>query len=144
MDNRIVQTYSHKTVFAYYSRVCFLMMRPLNAPAFSRMYVGKPEPSHYEALTRHPFICYAIFGWCLQGELTFSPFTLPLCPPSLSLSPYLSRLLFALLLGQVLSLLLCGTGVTSQLLEQNHSLSVPTTQVTIATTDLYESCTTLY
>ncbi len=34
----------------------------------------------------------------------------------------------ALLLGQALSLLLCGTGVTAQLLEQDHSLSVPTTQ----------------
>jgi solute carrier family 35 protein F1/2 len=32
-------------------------------------------------------------------------------------------------LGQFLSLLLCGTGVTSQLLVSNHSLSIPTTQV---------------
>ena len=39
------------------------------------------------------------------------------------------RLLVALLLGQCLSLLLCGTGTTSQLLEAWYHLSVPTTQV---------------
>eukprot|EP00731_Ephydatia_muelleri_P032331 Em0023g838a len=39
------------------------------------------------------------------------------------------RLLVALLLGQCLSLLLCGTGTSSQLLEAWYHLSVPTTQV---------------
>lgn len=39
------------------------------------------------------------------------------------------RLLVTLLLGQLLSLLLCSTGVTSQLLVSRHSVAVPTTQV---------------
>lgn len=39
------------------------------------------------------------------------------------------RLLTALLLGQCLSVLLCGTGTTSQLLEAWYHISVPTTQV---------------
>ncbi len=38
------------------------------------------------------------------------------------------RLVMSLVLGQVLSLLLCGTGVTSQLLQTSHSIHVPTTQ----------------
>ena len=38
------------------------------------------------------------------------------------------RLLASLFLGQILSLLLCGTGVLSQMLETNHSITVPTTQ----------------
>lgn len=37
-------------------------------------------------------------------------------------------LLLALLLGQFLSVMLCGTGVTSQLLVSKHSVEVPTTQ----------------
>lgn len=44
---------------------------------------------------------------------------------------HLRRLLLALLLGQFLSLLLCGTGSTSQLLGSWYHLSVPTTQVFI-------------
>lgn len=38
------------------------------------------------------------------------------------------RLVLALLLGQWLSVLLCGTGVTSQLLVYRHSIAAPTTQ----------------
>jgi solute carrier family 35 protein F1/2 len=34
----------------------------------------------------------------------------------------------AIILGQFLSLLLCGTGVTSQLLETNFNIAVPTSQ----------------
>lgn len=34
----------------------------------------------------------------------------------------------AIILGQFLSLLLCGTGVTSQLLETSFNIAVPTTQ----------------
>lgn len=34
----------------------------------------------------------------------------------------------SLFLGQILSLLLCGMGVTSQLLQTTHSIHVPTTQ----------------
>ena len=41
------------------------------------------------------------------------------------------RLILALLLGQLLSLLLCGTGVTSQLLVTKYSVSAPTTQAFI-------------
>ena len=39
-----------------------------------------------------------------------------------------AKLVLAIILGQFLSLLLCGTGVTSQLLETNFSIAVPTTQ----------------
>ena len=43
---------------------------------------------------------------------------------------FLSRyLLFALFGGQVLSCLLCGTGVTSQALENFYGIAVPTTQL---------------
>ncbi|XP_064404936.1 solute carrier family 35 member F2-like isoform X2 [Halichondria panicea] len=38
------------------------------------------------------------------------------------------RLVMSLVLGQVLSLMLCGTGVTSQLLQSTHGIHVPTTQ----------------
>ncbi len=38
------------------------------------------------------------------------------------------RLVLALLLGQLLSVLLCGTGVTSELLVTRHAIAVPTTQ----------------
>lgn len=41
------------------------------------------------------------------------------------------KLLVALVLGQLLSTLLCGTGVTSQLLFSRHSIAVPTTQAFI-------------
>ena len=41
------------------------------------------------------------------------------------------HLMAALVLGQLLSLLLCGTGVTSQLLEDRHSIAVPTSQAFI-------------
>ena len=39
-----------------------------------------------------------------------------------------ATLVVAIILGQFLSLLLCGTGVTSQLLETNFNIAVPTTQ----------------
>ena len=39
-----------------------------------------------------------------------------------------TKLLAALVLGQALSALLCGTGVSSQLLFSKHSIEVPTTQ----------------
>ena len=41
------------------------------------------------------------------------------------------RLLVALVLGQFLSLMLCGTGLTSSLLEIRYSIAVPTTQAFI-------------
>ena len=55
---------------------------------------------------------------------------------SLSLSPHThilskAKLLVAVILGQFLSLLLCGTGVTSQLLETDFNIAVPTTQAFI-------------
>lgn len=43
-----------------------------------------------------------------------------------------TRLLIALFLGQFLSVLLCGTGVTSQLLVSRHDIAVPTTQTFIS------------
>lgn len=80
--------------------------------------------------------------------LSLHPPSLP--PPSLILSPPIlilslhhplysdpwvslrhTRLLIALVLGQFLSVLLCGTGVTSQLLASRHATSVPTTQTFI-------------
>ena len=39
-----------------------------------------------------------------------------------------ATLVMAIILGQFLSFLLCGTGVTSQLLETNFNIAVPTTQ----------------
>lgn len=54
------------------------------------------------------------------GEV-YEQFTMP---------SFLSRhLLFALFGGQVLSCLLCGTGVTSQALEDFYGIAVPTTQL---------------
>ena len=41
------------------------------------------------------------------------------------------RLLIALILGQFLSSMLCGTGVTSALLEKRYFISVPTSQAFI-------------
>lgn len=40
-----------------------------------------------------------------------------------------SNLIFALIGGQILSILLCGTGVTSQALENFYNIAVPTTQL---------------
>ena len=45
--------------------------------------------------------------------------------------PSYFRLVVALLLGQLLSVFLCATGTTSQLLEVKYSISVPTTQAFI-------------
>ena len=39
------------------------------------------------------------------------------------------KLIFALIGGQILSLLLCGTGTTSEALEQFSNITVPTTQL---------------
>ena len=41
------------------------------------------------------------------------------------------HLLVALVLGQFLSLMLCGTGLTSSLLEGRYSIAVPTSQAFI-------------
>ena len=51
-----------------------------------------------------------------------------LTPAFLLLYSRKATLVVAIILGQFLSLLLCGTGVTSQLLETNFSIAVPTTQ----------------
>ena len=40
-----------------------------------------------------------------------------------------SKVLVGVLGGQILSLLLCGTGVTSQALENFYNIAVPTTQL---------------
>ena len=42
---------------------------------------------------------------------------------------YVRNLLLALLGGQIISLLLCGTGVTSQALQYFYKISIPTTQL---------------
>lgn len=42
-----------------------------------------------------------------------------------------TKIVAAVIMGQVLSILLCGTGVTTQLLVSKHSTSVPTTQAFI-------------
>lgn len=59
-----------------------------------------------------------------------SPPILSLLPSPLSPPPLRNvRILITLILGQFLSFLLCGTGVTSQLLVTDYSVSVPTTQL---------------
>ena len=59
---------------------------------------------------------------------SLSPSPLPSPPPSLPPSLLSRFLLCSITLGQFLSLCLCGTGVTSELLEGKYDISVPTTQ----------------
>ncbi len=42
---------------------------------------------------------------------------------------FLRKLVFALIGGQILSIFLCGTGTTSEALEQFYSITAPTTQL---------------
>ena len=65
---------------------------------------------------------------CLTHAQTYTPMYTHVPPPPPPTHTH-RRLLVALLLGQCLSLLLCGTGTSSQLLEAWYHLSVPTTQV---------------
>ena len=115
---------------------CDMSNEPLPASSYTREILQRLKKSAWEqrlvfTVSHNRYSCIAApsnGAYCL---LFGSPCDLPPSLPSLlppSLLPTSRYVLGAVVLGQFLSLCLCGTGVTSELLVSRHDISVPTTQ----------------